>query len=93
MDKIFGGSPLGVIFRLVVISIVVGVILSALGWRPLDLVDAIGRLINWLSHISLDAFHSLIQYFLLGAAIVIPLFIVVRLLKLMGGEDKHGQGR
>jgi hypothetical protein len=93
MDKIFGGSPLGVAFRLIVISIVVGVILSALGWGPLDLVDAIRRLIDWLSRISLDALNSLLRYFLLGAVIVIPLFILVRVLKLLGGEDKKGPGR
>jgi hypothetical protein len=93
MDKIFGGSPLGVAFRLIVISIVVGVILSALGWGPLDLVDAIRRLIDWLSRISFDALNSLLRYFLLGAVIVIPLFVLVRVLKLLGGEDKKGPGR
>lgn len=36
MDKnrLFGGNPLGVLVRLVVLSIIVGVVMSALNIRP-----------------------------------------------------------
>ncbi len=93
MDKIFGGSPLGVAFRLIVLSIIVGVILSALGWSPLDLLDAIANLADWIANISADAVRDLFHYFLLGAAVVIPIWLLVRLIKLLGGDDKRGETR
>ena len=38
MTRIFGGSPLGVLGRLILVSILVGVMLSALGLDPFDIV-------------------------------------------------------
>ena len=35
MTKVFGGSPLAVLGRLVLVSILVGVVLAALGLDPL----------------------------------------------------------
>ena len=43
-----GGSPLGVLARLVLLSILVGVILSALGLDPFDIVRSIERLVRSL---------------------------------------------
>jgi hypothetical protein len=91
MDKIFGGSPIAVAFQLIIISIIVGVILSALGWSPYDLVAALGDFANWLSSISFDAVEALFRYFLLGAAIVVPVWLILRLLKVLGGSDRRGE--
>ena len=46
VTKIFGGSPLAVLGRLILVSILVGVILSALGLDPFDIVRSIERLIR-----------------------------------------------
>ena len=43
--KIFGGSPLGVLGRLILVSILVGVVLSALGLDPFDIFRSVERLI------------------------------------------------
>ena len=45
MSRVFGGSPLAVFGRLILVSILVGVILSALGLDPFDIVRSIERLI------------------------------------------------
>lgn len=91
MDNIFGGSPLGVLIRLVIISIIVGVILTALGWTPIDLLQAFGDLVDWISNISADAVRELFRYFLLGAAVVIPIWIIMRVIKVLSGDGKRGE--
>jgi hypothetical protein len=41
MERFLGGSPLGVALRLIIISVVVGIVLTALGYNPRDLATAI----------------------------------------------------
>jgi len=79
-ERWLGGSPLGVLGRLILVSILVGVILSALGLDPLNLLDSVRRLFGNLWDMGFDAFRWLWRYFLLGAVIVIPIWIVMRLL-------------
>jgi hypothetical protein len=81
-----GGSPLGVVARLVLVSILVGVILSALGLDPFDIVRSVERLIRTLWNMGFDAFRWLWRYFLLGAVIVIPIWILSRLLNAPRGH-------
>ena len=84
--KIFGGSPLGVVGRLILVSILVGVILSALGLDPFDIVHSIERLLRSLWNMGFDAFRWLWRYFLLGAVIVIPIWILMRLFNAPRGK-------
>ena len=86
MTKFFGGSPLAVLGRLVLVSILVGVVLAALGLDPYDIVRSIERLLRTLWDMGFDAFRWLWRYFLLGAAIVIPIWIIVRLVNAPRGK-------
>jgi len=63
MSKVLGGTPLGVFARLVLVSILVGVILSALGLDPFDIVRSIQRMIRTLWDLGFDAFRWLIEKF------------------------------
>ena len=80
MERIFGGSPLGVLVRLVVISVVLGIVLSALGWSPLDLVARLQSMVLALWNMGFDAFGSVGRWFVAGAVIVFPLWLILRLL-------------
>ena len=60
-------------------SVLVGVILSVLGLDPFDIVRSPERLIRWLWDMGFDAFHWLWRYFLLGAVIVVPIWLIMRL--------------
>jgi Family of unknown function (DUF6460) len=86
VTKVFGGSPLAVLGRLVLLSILIGVILSALGLDPFDIVHSIERLIRSLWNLGFDAFRWLWRYFLLGAVIVIPVWILMRLFNAPRGK-------
>jgi len=81
-----GGSPLGVLLRLILVSILVGVILSAFGLDPFDIVRSIQRMIRTLWDLGFDAFRWMWRYFLLGAVIVIPVWILMRLFNAPRGR-------
>jgi large-conductance mechanosensitive channel len=76
-----GGSPMGVFVRLVVLSLVVGVILSALGITPQNFFFEINVLLQRIVDLGFGAFQSVIEYLLLGAMVVVPIWLVVRLAK------------
>jgi hypothetical protein len=86
VTKVFGGTPLGVLGRLILVSILVGVILSALGLDPFDIIQSIERLIRSIWNMGFDAFRWLWRYFLLGAVIVIPIWILMRLFSAPRGR-------
>ena len=86
-NRLFGGNPLGVIVRLVVLSIVVGIVMSALDIRPENIIYHVRLLIERISRLGFGIFETAIGYFLLGAAVVIPIWLVVRLLGALGGRS------
>ena len=86
MTRIFGGSPLAVVGRLALVSILVGVVLTALGLDPFDIVRSIERLIRQMWNMGFDAIRWLWRYFLLGAVIVIPVWVIVRLINAPRGR-------
>ena len=91
MDRFFGGNPLMVLLKLAIISLVVGIVLAALNLDALALLDNIGRLAVRIYEMGFDAFHWAFRYFLLGAVIVFPIWLVSRLWKSSGGS-KDGRG-
>ena len=75
-----GGSPLGVLVRLILVSILVGVILSALGLDPFDIIQSVERLIRSIWNMGFDAIRWLWRYFLLGALFVIAIWFIMRMI-------------
>jgi hypothetical protein len=86
VTKVFGGSPLGVLVRLILVSILVGVVLSALGLDPFDIWHSIERLLRSIWDMGFDAVRWLWRYFLLGAIIVIPIWLIMRAVNAPRGK-------
>jgi hypothetical protein len=82
--RFFGGSPLGVLLRLVILSIIVGVLLAALGVDPWNIWRSFEALVRRVMSMGFEAVEWIWRYFLLGAVIVIPIWIVARLLQMRG---------
>jgi len=80
-NRFFGGPPLSVVLKIILLSVVVGVILSALGLDPRDIWQSLVELVKHIWNMGWDAVLWLWRYFLLGAVIVVPIWLVVRLLK------------
>ena len=79
LSRFLGGSPLAVALRLVLLSVLVGVVLAAIGLDPWNIVYSIRRLIDWIWNLGFDAINGLWRYFLLGAVIVIPIWLLSRI--------------
>jgi hypothetical protein len=77
--RFLGGSPLAVAFRLILLSILVGVVLAAIGFDPWNIVNSIRLLFQRLWDLGFDAINWLWRYFLLGAVIVIPIWLLSRM--------------
>ncbi|PZQ78992.1 MAG: integrase [Ancylobacter novellus] len=74
-----GGSPLWVLVRLLLLSLVVGVILSALGLDPLNILASLESLVRHLFSFGFDTVERLWRYIVLGAVIVVPLWLITRI--------------
>lgn len=92
INRFFGGPPGWVLVRLILLSLVIGVIFSALGIHPFDLVDGIRRAIRRIWEMGFEAIEDVLSYFLLGAIVVFPIWIVVRLARLFGRQSSSGFG-
>jgi hypothetical protein len=84
--RFFGGPPLSVIFRLVLLSILIGVILEVLGLDPWNVIDSLRRLILRIWDMGFDAVRWLWRYLLLGAALVVPIWLIMRLMGVARGR-------
>jgi len=79
LRRFLGGSPLAVAIRLVLLSILVGVVLAAIGFDPWNIIYSIRQLFKHLWDLGFDTVNWLWRYFLLGAVIVIPIWLLSRL--------------
>src|SRR5499425_3929008 len=86
INRFFGGPPLSVIFRLVLLSILIGVILEVLGLDPWNIIESLRRLMLRIWDMGFDAVRWLWRYLLLGAAVVVPIWLVVRLMRVAKGQ-------
>ena len=86
VTNFFGGSPLMVLVRLVLLSILVGVILSVLGFDPWNIIPSLQRFVLGIWEMGFDAVRWIWRYFLLGAIIDNPVWLVVRLIRAPRGR-------
>ena len=84
--RFLGGSPLAVAFRLILLSILVGVVLATVGFDPWNIVHSIRLLMQRIWDLGFDAINGLWRYFLLGAVIVIPIWLLSRLFNTPRGR-------
>lgn len=90
MDRntIFGGNPLGVILRLALISIVVGIVMKALGIDLGNFFERINELLRNIYGLGFGAIEWVLEYLLLGALVVVPIWIVARLFGATRSKSK-----
>ena len=81
MDRntIFGGNPLGVILRLALISIVVGIVMKALGIDLGNFFQRINELLRNIYDLGFGAVEWVLEYMLLGALVVVPIWLIARI--------------
>lgn len=80
VNRFLGGSPIGVLVRLVLISLLVGVVLSALGMTPMSILDTIVGFFQRIWNLGFAAFGQFGNWLVLGATLVVPVWFIMRLL-------------
>lgn len=81
IERFFGGSPGGVIVRLLLLSLVVGFLMSVFGVRPQDVIDGAVQLFRDAMRDGLGVFRDIGAYILTGAVLVVPIWLLIRLAK------------
>jgi hypothetical protein len=79
LTHFLGDSPLRIILKLLVVSFLVGLVMSAFGWTPLDVLYNVRHFFLDIWRLGFHAFDRFFNYILLGAAIVVPAFILLRI--------------
>lgn len=80
INRFLGDTPLRVALKLVVLSFLVGIVMSAFGWSPWDVLNGIREFFVRMWDLGFDALGRFGDYIALGAAIVVPAFIILRIL-------------
>lgn len=81
LRRFLGGSPLAVLIKLALLSILVGFVLTVIGLDPRNILWSIESLVRSILNLGFDAFDWLWRYLLLGAVIVIPIWLIMRLVQ------------
>ena len=80
INRFLGDTPQRVALKLIVVSFLVGIVMATFGWSPWDVFYRIQDFFAGLWNLGFDAIYRFWVYFLLGAAVVIPAFIILRIL-------------
>ena len=85
MDKnrLTGDSAFGIVLRLGLLSLIVGVVLSALGINPANLFSSLNILAHRVYDMGFSAVEWVVQYILVGAMVVVPIWLVAQVLTRM----------
>jgi len=80
VNRFLGDTPGRVVVKLILISIVVGVVMSTFNWTPYDILWNIRDFFLHVWNMGFSALARFADYLILGAAVVIPAFILLRIL-------------
>ena len=79
LHRAFGGAPLAVILRLAVVSLIVGAVMAGFGLTPDNLAEEASRAARVVWDLGFGAAHHVGAYALMGAVIVVPVWLLMRL--------------
>jgi uncharacterized protein DUF6460 len=79
LERLLGDRPGALVLRLVLISLVVGFLMSMLGLNPQSLITGAVELVRDMLRDSTGVLRSFVGYIAAGAAIVVPVWLVLRL--------------
>lgn len=84
ITRFLGDTPSRTLIKLAVISFVVGIIMSAFNFTPIEVWYAFQNFLERIYNLGFEAFGRIGKYFVYGAMIVVPIFVIMRLLKFRG---------
>lgn len=79
VNRFLGDSPARTVLKLVVVSLIVGFLMAIFGVDPWDVIYSIRNFILDIWHSGFAALGRIGDYLILGATIVIPIFVILRI--------------
>ena len=86
LRRFLGGSPLAVLIKLAVLSLVTGAILVWLNIRPAEIFRLLSDFARHLYDLGFDAIREFGTYIGAGAVIVVPVWLLLRILSYRPGR-------
>lgn len=86
LTHFLGGSPLSVFVRLLFVSLIVGALLTWLGISPWEIVRNVRQIVLNLWNMGFGAFRELFEFVIAGAILVVPVWLVLRLMNARSGR-------
>lgn len=80
LTRFLGDTPWRVLIKLLLVSLVVGYLMHLFNWTPVDMFYSLRNALLDIWHRGFAAFGSFMGYILLGAAVVVPIFLIARVL-------------
>jgi hypothetical protein len=80
IQRFLGGSPGAVLIKLALLSLLVGVLLAAFGLTPWGFIAFLRETFRELVGTGMEAVHRIGGYIVSGAIIVVPIWLLIRLL-------------
>src|ERR1700722_13271518 len=84
VPRFVGGSPAMVAVRLIVVSFVVGIVLETFGFDPASVLSEAVRAVREVIELGFSDLHQVGRILLTGAMVVIPVWLVLRLVDSTG---------
>ena len=84
VTRFLGGLPVAVFFRLLFASMLVGAFLVWLDISPFQIFENLRRLADYIWSLGFDAVREIGHYILAGAVIVVPVWLILRLMSFRG---------
>jgi len=85
-NRFLGGSPGAVFLRLLFVSLIVGAFLMWLDIRPEDVFRGILEFADHIRRLGFAAIREVANYIFAGAVIVVPIWLVLRLMNMRNGR-------
>jgi hypothetical protein len=82
LERFLGGSPVSVLARLALLSLIVGFFLVWLDIRPMEVLHSLRHIVERFWDAGFDAVREVATYVAAGAAIVVPVWLILRLFNM-----------
>jgi hypothetical protein len=79
VTRFLGDTPGRTLIKLLVVSFIVGVVMSVMDWYPIDIYYWLRGFVLYLWDFGFDAFGNVGRYLILGAMVVVPAFLLMRI--------------
>ncbi|MDI7862282.1 DUF6460 domain-containing protein [Rhizobiaceae bacterium n13] len=79
-NRLLGDTPARTAIKLIVVSLIVGFVMTIFGLDPWDIVSGLRNFVLDIWQTGFAALGRIGNYLLVGATVVIPVFVILRLL-------------